>query len=259
MTSKPRTRAGRGEGGRLAEEILLAAEQLLVEAGTEDAVTLRAVAERVGVTTPSVYLHFADKSALLAAVCLKGWAELGATMAAAAEGVADPFEVLRRYGASYVRFGLDHPVQYRLLLMTRASAAVPAGGQPGVTATDVTAAEVVAATAALDQITQVTQLCIDAGLFRGEAQALALSMWAAVHGCVSLLLSMPRFPWPPIEEYVDRTLRMIGFGAGLISRVDAPAGTFGSEVMAAEFDATAARLAARRSAGAVDPPPADPG
>nr|MDT0665173.1 helix-turn-helix domain-containing protein [Micromonospora sp. DSM 115978] len=121
MTPKPRRRAGRGEGGKLAEEILLAAEQLLVEAGTEDAVTLRAVAERVGVTTPSVYLHFADKAALLDAVCLKAWADLEATMAAAGAGATDPFEVLRRYATAYVRFGLAHPVQYRLLLMGEAA------------------------------------------------------------------------------------------------------------------------------------------
>ncbi len=42
---------------------------LLTETGSEDAVSIRAVAQRVGVSAPSIYLHFADKRALIDAVC----------------------------------------------------------------------------------------------------------------------------------------------------------------------------------------------
>ena len=64
-TASRRTRARRGEGERLREEILDAAERLLIETGNRDAVSIRAVAEAVGVTPPSIYLHFADKTELL--------------------------------------------------------------------------------------------------------------------------------------------------------------------------------------------------
>ena len=64
-----RTRARRGEGERLREEILDVAEDLLVSTGDENAVSIRAIAQRVGVTPPSIYLHFADKESLLWAVC----------------------------------------------------------------------------------------------------------------------------------------------------------------------------------------------
>ena len=63
MTSAPahpRRRARRGEGERLREEILVAARELLAETNDADAVSVRAVAERVGVSTPSIYLHYAD-------------------------------------------------------------------------------------------------------------------------------------------------------------------------------------------------------
>jgi len=69
-----RTRARRGEGDLLRDEILTAAERLLVETGNEDSVSIRAIAEAVGVTPPSIYLHFPDKETLLFAVCERQFA-----------------------------------------------------------------------------------------------------------------------------------------------------------------------------------------
>jgi len=42
-----------------------------METGHAKAVSIRSVAQRVGVTSPSIYLHFADKDALLDAVCAR--------------------------------------------------------------------------------------------------------------------------------------------------------------------------------------------
>ncbi len=58
-----------GEGELLRDEILDAAEALLVRHGSMDAVPLRSVATAVGVSAPSIYLHFADKDDLFFAVC----------------------------------------------------------------------------------------------------------------------------------------------------------------------------------------------
>ncbi|KLL11159.1 MULTISPECIES: TetR/AcrR family transcriptional regulator [Protofrankia] len=232
MVSAGRTRARRGEGGRLAEEILFAAEALLVETGDEQAVTVRAVARRVGVTTPSVYLHYADKAALLDAVCLKVWGDLDERLTAATVGVTDPLDALRRCGMAYVRFGLDHPVQYRLLMM----------GRPLTHGERCAAAATTAARAALRQMSRAVQDCVDAGVFRGETRPLALSLWAAIHGCVSLLLSKPELDWPPVEDFVDHTVRMAGLGTALISRVAVPGGSYGSAAITTELDRTVDRL-----------------
>ena len=115
--SPRRARARRGEGPRLREEILAAATRLLAETGDEEAVSIRAVAEAVGVTPPSIYLHFADKTELIFAVCEEQFRQLDAEMAAAAAGVADPLEALRRRGQAYVRFGLRNAEAYRVLFM----------------------------------------------------------------------------------------------------------------------------------------------
>ena len=116
-----RRRAPRGQGERLREEILGAAERLLVETGDEEAVSIRAVADAVGVTPPSIYLHFADKNALLLAVCEEQFRLFGEYVESRCAHIADPIEQLMARGKAYVQFGIDHPEAYRLMFMTRAS------------------------------------------------------------------------------------------------------------------------------------------
>src|SRR5438132_12628348 len=95
-TRRQRHRAPRGQGELLREEILEATERLLVgSGGDEAAVSIRGVADAVGVTPPSIYLHFADKNELIFAVCEKHFAEFDRLRQEAASGSSDPLESLR--------------------------------------------------------------------------------------------------------------------------------------------------------------------
>ena len=112
MSSAPpagRTRARRGEGELLHTQILDAAERLLIETGNEEAVSIRRIAEAVGVTPPSIYLHFADKEELIFAVCERQFEALDRVVEEAVIGIDDPVEELYARGKAYVRFGLEHP------------------------------------------------------------------------------------------------------------------------------------------------------
>lgn len=210
-TRTVRVRANPGQGDRLREEILIAAEALLVDAGSEDAVTLRAVAQRVGVTTPSLYRHFPDRASLVGAVCLRVWSELGERMQAAAAEHADPFRALRARGLAYVRFGLDHPVQYRLLLM-----------RPVVS--EHSTAEALATEACYREQVDAVQACVDAGVLHGDPAVVALTLWATGHGCVSMLIARPPFPEPQdVDRFIDATIRSAGLGSALTTRL--PPGT----------------------------------
>ena len=64
-----RSRSRRGEGDLLCDEILAAAERILIETNDQAALSIRAIASAVGVTPPSIYLHFADRNDLVFAVC----------------------------------------------------------------------------------------------------------------------------------------------------------------------------------------------
>ncbi|MGY4970008.1 TetR/AcrR family transcriptional regulator, partial [Streptomyces nigrescens] len=52
-----RARNPRGQGERLREELLRATERLLEEVGSEDALSLRAVARAAGVAAPRLDRH----------------------------------------------------------------------------------------------------------------------------------------------------------------------------------------------------------
>jgi AcrR family transcriptional regulator len=201
-----RRRSARGKGAELRGEVLRAAMDLLTETGEEDAVSLRAVAQRVGVSVPSIYLHFADKQALLDAVCEEVFSALDARMRAAAADAPDVFEGLRLQGIAYVQFALDNPEHYRIVLMRKHD---QEGG----------AADLLMASAAFEHFVGSVQECVDAGVFEGEADALALRLWAAAHGIAALLVAKPYFPWPPLEDYIEQTIRMAGLGIALSSRV----------------------------------------
>lgn len=82
MTVQPlkRRRAARVSGEHLHEEILDATTDVLMQTGHAKAVSIRSVAQRVGVTPPSIYLHFTDKDALLDAVCARYFEHLDEVM-----------------------------------------------------------------------------------------------------------------------------------------------------------------------------------
>jgi len=197
-TSVSRPRARRGEGDRLRDEILAAAERLLVDTNDQSALSIRAIAAAVGVTPPSIYLHFADRTDLLFAVCERHWSQLEAVMAAAAEGESDPVERLRRRGEAYVRFGLDNPEHYRVLMMRRPD-------QTPDRFTD----ERLAATAGLGVVAADLAEAMSQGrLAHHDPMEAAVLLWMSVHGLVSLLISKPDFPFPPASRLFDDLYRM---------------------------------------------------
>jgi AcrR family transcriptional regulator len=195
-SSPRRTRARRGEGEKLREQILEAAERLLVETGDEEAVTIRAVAETVGVTPPSVYLHFADKDELLFAISERHFAELDRVTQDAAASSEDLMESLALRGRAYIRFGIEHPEQYRILFMRRPSR-TPEGFQ----------SERLRNAAAFDHLVEHVSKCVQAGLIDRDPLLVSLGLWATVHGLTSLLITKPEFPWPDADLIIDHVCR----------------------------------------------------
>lgn len=93
---------------------LVAVAAELLDLGGQEAVTLRAVAERVGVSHNAPYRHFADRNALLAGVATRDFrmlAERFRTRAREPTAMA----ALRNVSEDFVTYGLQHPARYRLL------------------------------------------------------------------------------------------------------------------------------------------------
>ena len=79
------------------------------------ALTLRAVGERLGVSRTALYRHFADKSALLAAVATEGFRTLRLETQEAWDTQGGRPEGFEAMGAAYVRFAVAHPSHYRVM------------------------------------------------------------------------------------------------------------------------------------------------
>lgn len=194
-----RRRAPRGSGEQLRDEILDATTELLLDSGSAKAVSIRSVAERVGVTPPSIYLHFADKDALLDAVCGRYFEKLDEEMQRLASGQPSAVDVLRAQGLAYVRFALQNPELYRIATMGE--------GRPG---SDV---DVMLNSSAFVHLrSTVEALMADGTYVQGDATAYALELWTVTHGVAAALISRPYLPWGDAEEFADRVMRAVCCG-----------------------------------------------
>lgn len=174
-----------------------AATRLLAEAGDSARVSIRAVADAVGVTPPSIYLHFADKDELIWEVCQEQFRRFDEHVQSRIEGIDDPVESIRACGRAYVEFGLSNAEGYRILFMGR--------GQPGDKHVD-NSMEHVSPT--LARVVANLRRAMDAGqIAESDPELVALGLWTAAHGITSLLISLPDFPWPADREVlVDRVI-----------------------------------------------------
>jgi AcrR family transcriptional regulator len=90
--------------GNLREALLTRAQEVLRERGAA-ALTLRELARDVGVSHGAPRRHFPDRQALLDALALEGFAQLGATLRIAREQAPGEFaDQLRATGLAYIAF-----------------------------------------------------------------------------------------------------------------------------------------------------------
>jgi AcrR family transcriptional regulator len=168
---------------------LLEAGTELARAGGPEAVVLREATRRVGVAPSAAYRHFADRRALLDAVCSAAQAALAVAMEEELVGVergGNPADAararLRAVGAGYLRFAQAEPGLFRTAFSASdnlRSAASPArAGEGGLTPFQLLGA-------ALDGLVEAGVLPLERRL---GAEFLA---WSAVHGLAMLLIDGP--------------------------------------------------------------------
>lgn len=213
-SSSRRHRARRGQGEALRGEILAAARELLAETGNQDAVSVRAVAQRVGVTTPSIYLHFKDKEDLLDAVCADVFESLAVALETANAQAAGPFELLIALGQAYIGFARAKPEHYRIAFMV-------VGPPKNVD-------QVLLGDRCFGLVLRAVDECIQAGIFPPDPNGplpTGMQLWAMVHGLASLMITKPWLPWGSVDDLVERSLRSAASGCavgGRASRLSLP-------------------------------------
>ena len=205
----PKTRSPRkpkGHGGERREEILDAALTLFSQKGVQ-AVSTRQIAEIAGISQPALYAYFATKDDIAAELCVRAFAILGQRMEEARVGYSPTAENFERCLRVYIDFGLDHPDAYRVAFMLEKSVdgsfLEKTGGRPMEAGKAVFAifAEMVGEAHALGLIAAADPL------------AATQSLWAGLHGLVSLLIARSEFPWVEREALITSHVAMLRRGA----------------------------------------------
>jgi AcrR family transcriptional regulator len=142
------------------------------------ALTLRRLATASGTSTMAVYTLFGDKQGLVAAMYRAGFDRLAAASRAAMLTSDDPLTALAQLGVAYRQTALDNPHLYDLMFGRPVATFVPDDEATAV------------ADAAYAPLVEGVQRCLDTGaLVGGDAERIALYLWAVSHGFVSLELA----------------------------------------------------------------------
>jgi len=195
------------EKSETRDKILDAARELFVTEGFEG-VSMRRVAEKIEYSPTAIYVHFADKQELFHELCQQDYARLAEVFQSSAMS-SDPMERLQQIGNTYIEFGVRYPNHYKFMFMTPHPCHEPDEedreimGNPEVDA--------------YAFLKWAVQQAIDAGRLREElqdAELISQTLWASVHGVISLDIAKgtdPWVDWRPLQQraqlMLDVTLR----------------------------------------------------
>ncbi len=118
MPTRARKKRETYHHGDLSNALVSAALEVI---GKDEQLTLREVSRRVGVNHRAVYRHFADLSALLAAVAEQGYRQLLEALEASLVPLkrAPAEKRLEALAVAYVAFAVDHSAHYRIMFGKR--------------------------------------------------------------------------------------------------------------------------------------------
>ena len=172
--------------GDLKNALIAAGIDILSKEGVH-ALSLRAVAQRAGVSHAAPYAHYADKQALIAAISTEGYRRLYDTLRDVGERYAgDAARQLVEGAWAYVEFALHDPAHFKI---TFSGAVEKEQEYP---------AFVEMSQQSFALVVEIVERCQAVGILgAGPPDLLAVSVWGLVHGFISLLL----------EQQISHTIR----------------------------------------------------
>lgn len=181
--------------GNLAPQLLDAARAMLEEVGPTK-LSLRAVSERVGVSSTAAYHHYANRAELIGHLAAQGFRELGKTLVirdAHSEGV----QKLRNASLAYFSFARGNPALYQLMF------------GPEFASGEMIPQLLVAREEAFGELKRIIAEILGLDVQDPEVRRAALAGWSYTHGLASLVIhNVLHFPAGTTDErFVDSTLQ----------------------------------------------------
>jgi len=176
-----------------ARRIILDAAAELTSESSFSGFSVRALVDRCGYSAPTIYHYFGDKHGLLDALVEDSLETLVRDMREVPISV-DPIETLRALTLCFGNWGLENPTYYHLLTQPRAVDAKPL--EPGEVSAGMLSEP-------------LAQLVEQGRINESETDLLRQSLWACLHGLISLPAIRPDLDWEKdlLVTSVDRILR----------------------------------------------------
>ncbi len=193
--------------GHLREALIDGAYQQIEQEGAI-ALNLSKLAQKIGVSQPSVYRHFPNKQAIAISVAERGFEQLAEALQKPTQKVeSDAFESIRAIAKAYVEFALNHPEIARLMFSMKERVTEPVLQN--------------ASKAAAVPLFRLVETAKQGDRLRNHdiEQAVRI-MWAAIHGLAMLLMDeqIPSVTQSPdaLSAHIEATARALHIGLFVI-------------------------------------------
>ncbi|MFB6272273.1 MAG: TetR/AcrR family transcriptional regulator [Salinibacter sp.] len=185
------------QNGDLRRRILDTARHQLVESGYQD-LSMRKIASAIGYSATSIYLYFDSKDALLHALIHEGMMELRDQLQEAAAQHPDaPVRRMRALCRCFVEFGLDNPEYYEIMFQLRPERMERYPPEKYRQARE-----------NLGFFAKALEEGVEDGIFEvDDIQVSASTVWASLHGTISLLLADRVDVQIEPDTFIDTTIR----------------------------------------------------
>jgi AcrR family transcriptional regulator len=183
----------------LRTKILDVAMAIMIAEGFEE-VSIRNIAKRIEYSPTTLYLYFTDKNEILLGLCDRGFDKLVEYQQTSLH-ISDPMMRLYGLGEAYLRFGIEHPQYYDLMFM-RSDIKHPENETINAENTPL----------AFQILVNTVMACLASGKMHAHsAHAVALVIWSAVHGMVTLAHQgrLAVFPEPSIHTLLRSGLQSL--------------------------------------------------
>jgi AcrR family transcriptional regulator len=185
--------------GMSVQRAVLDATLGIIATDGPDAVSMREVARRAGVSHQAPYHHFGDRAGIFAAIAAEGFTTLATKLRAVMADAANPSQ---RCLEAYVAVALEYPGHFRVMFRSDLC---------GVSTNPTTAA---AADAALAELQRMVERIIGTPSDSGAAFVWASALWSCAHGLATLLLDGPlRQELPPgvaLDDHIGAVAALLG-------------------------------------------------
>lgn len=182
----------------LRNEILEVSRDLLIQQGFGK-LTMRNIAKRANVTATSIYLHFESKEDLLLTLIEESIEHLKEHLLEEIESSKELIQQLEDLARAYVRFALDNPQEYEIIYMVRPEEMpqYPKEKFQQIRSAYELLAEIIERGKQNDQIDV------------GDSLISAYTLWAQLHGVVSVILSKRLDTRIPEDDFIDQAIENI--------------------------------------------------